>query len=527
VVQLNLPAHTVKLNDPIFGYRIYRLSNPLQPGEQLSILFDLRVDNPGFQNNGFDMSIVENGTFFNNQQYFPSFGYSEGNELKDAGERKKENLPQYHRMAKAEDVFGRRNNYLSNDADWINFETVVSTSSDQIAIAPGYLQKEWTQGNRRYFHYKMDAPILHFYAYLSGRYEVLRDKWRDVNIEIYYHKPHAYNLTRMVDAVKKSLDYYSKSFGPYQYRQLRIIEFPRYAQFAQSLPNTIPYSESIGFIAKLEESDEESIDYPFYVTAHEVAHQWWAHQVIGGNVQGSTLMSEAFSQYSALMIMEKEFGREKMRRFLKYELDAYLSGRGGELIEENPLYRVEDQPYIYYHKGSIVMYALRDYLGEDAVNRALARYLSVYKFQQPPYTNSLEFLEVLRSETPPNQHSLLDDLFRNITLFENRTENVTSTKRSDGKYVVSLQAKAKKLRASDNGTETEIPINDWIDIGIFNKQENKGKSVQKVLYLKKHPITANNVNLEIVVDGKPTHAGIDPLNKLIDRNSDDNQIEVQ
>jgi hypothetical protein len=134
---------------------------------------------------------------------------------------------------------------------------------------------------------------------------------------------------------------------------------------------------------------------------------------------------------------------------------------------------------------------------------------------------------VLRSETPPNQHSLLDDLFRNITLFENRTENVTSTKRSDGKYVVSLQAKAKKLRASDNGTETEIPINDWIDIGIFNKQENKGKSVQKVLYLKKHPITANNVNLEIVVDGKPTHAGIDPLNKLIDRNSDDNQIEVQ
>jgi aminopeptidase N len=430
-------------------------------------------------------------------------------------------------MAKVEDVLGRRNNYLSNDADWINFETVVSTSSDQIAIAPGYLQKEWTKGNRRYFHYRMDAPILHFYAYLSGRYEVLRDKWRDVNIEIYYHKPHTYNLARMVDSIKKSLDYCSKNFGPYQYRQVRIIEFPRYAQFAQSLPNTIPYSESIGFIAKLEESDDESIDYPFYVTAHEVAHQWWAHQVIGGNVQGSTLMSEAFSQYSALMIMEKEFGRERMRRFLKYELDSYLSGRGGELVEENPLYRVEDQSYIYYHKGSIVMYALRDYIGENAVNRALSKYLSSYKFQQPPYTNSLEFLQVLRSETPPNQHSLLDDLFCSITLFENRTENVTSRKRPDGKYVVTLQAKAKKLRASDKGTETEIPINDWIDIGIFNKQEDKGKSEQKVLYLKKHPITSNNVNLEIIVDDKPTHAGIDPLNKLIDRNSDDNQIEVQ
>jgi hypothetical protein len=30
-----------------------------------------------------------------------------------------------------------------------------------------------------------------------------------------------------------------------------------------------------------------------------------------------------------------------MRRFLKYELDAYLSGRGGELIEELPLKLVE------------------------------------------------------------------------------------------------------------------------------------------------------------------------------------------
>jgi ABC-2 type transport system permease protein len=524
---LDLPAHTEKLRDPVFGYHIYRLLKALQPGEQTSIRFDLSVENPGFQNNGSDTSIVENGTFFNNKQYFPSFGYSEGNELKDAGERRKENLPPYHRMAQVDDVFGRRNNYLSNDADWINYETVVSTSSDQIAIAPGYLLQEWTKGNRRYFHYKMDAPILHFYAYLSGRYEVLRDKWRDVNIEIYYHKPHTYNLARMVDAIKKSLDYYTRNFGPYQHRQVRIIEFPRYAQFAQSFPNTIPFSESIGFIARLKENDEESIDYPFYVTAHEVAHQWWAHQLIGGNVQGCTLMSESFSQYSALMIMEKEFGQEKMRRFLKYELDSYLSGRGGELVEEMPLCRVEDQAYIYYHKGSVVLYALRDYIGEETVNRALAKYLAMYKFQQPPYTNSLEFLEVLRGETPASRQSLLDDLFQNITLFENRMETVTCSKRTDGKYVVSLRARAKKLQSSGKGTETEIPINDWIDIGIFSKEKIRGKTEQKVLYLKKHPITSNNVSMEIVVDARPTHAGIDPFNKLVDRNSDDNQIEVQ
>jgi ABC-2 type transport system permease protein len=527
VNRLDMPAHTEKLNDRISGYRIYSLSKPLQPGEETTIRFNLTVENRGFQNNDSDTSIVYNGTFFNNLQYFPSFGYNESLELKDSNARRKQNLPPYHRMAKVDNLFARRNTYLANDADWIHFETVVSTSSDQMALAPGYLQSEWTRGNRRYFHYKMDAPILHFYSYLSARYEVLRDKWKDVNIEIYYHKPHTYNLSRMVDGIKKSLDYFTANFGPYQHRQVRIIEFPRYAQFAQSFPNTIPYSESIGFIARLKRDEEDSIDYPFYVTAHEVAHQWWAHQVIGGNVQGCTLMSESFSQYSALMVMEKEFGQKQMRRFLKYELDSYLRDRGGELVEEMPLQLVENQPYIHYNKGSVVMYALRDYIGESVLNRSLSRYLGLYKFQQPPYTNSLEFMEVLSKEVPADRQSLLDDMFRTITLFENRTEKATCSKRADGRFIVSLQLKSRKFRANGKGSETEIPIHDSIDIGVFSKEKKNSGSEPKVLYLKKHPITTHEVNLEIVVDERPTHAGIDPFNKLVDRNSDDNQIEVK
>ncbi len=64
-----------------------------------------------------------------------------------------------------------------------------------------------------------------------------------------------------------------------------------------------------------------------------------------------------------------------MRRFLRYELDAYLNARGGELIEELPLMLSENQPYIHYRKGSLVMYALQDVVGEDKVNLALT---SVY-----------------------------------------------------------------------------------------------------------------------------------------------------
>jgi ABC-2 type transport system permease protein len=517
--------HDVISKDEIQGYTIYRLKKPLAPGESMPFEFEVEVARRGFRNGGEDTSLVGNGTFFNNREYFPNFGYNPGRELQDRNDRRKHGLAPVIRMAKIDNQFARRNTYIANDADWIDFETTVSTDPDQIAIAPGYLQKEWTANGRRYFHYKMDAPILHFYSYLSAKYKVKRDRWKNVAIEVYYHEPHGYNVDRMIDSVKKSLDYFTANFGPYQHRQVRILEFPAYAQFAQSFPNTIPYSEGIGFIANLE--DEEAIDYPFYVTAHEVAHQWWAHQVIGADVQGSTLMSETLSQYSALMVMEKEYGKDKMRRFLKYELDNYLRSRGGELVEEMPLMLVENQPYIHYRKGSLVLYALRDAIGEENVNRALASYIREVGFQQPPYTISTDLMKHFEAVTPPDRRYLLEDMFRTITLFENRVTTATYAKRPDGKYDVQLTVEAKKMRADGQGIETPIAINDWIDVGVFGeKPRAKGKPEETVLYLTKHRINQPTTKIRLVVDQPPVRAGIDPYNKLVDRNSDDNRMKV-
>ena len=85
-----------------------------------------------------------------------------------------------------------------------------------------------------------------------------------------------------------------------------------------------------------------------YVTANEYGHQYWAHQLISAYMQGGTMLVETMAQYSALMVMKQIYGEEQIRRFLKYELDAYLSARGGEVIEELPLYRVENQGDIHY-----------------------------------------------------------------------------------------------------------------------------------------------------------------------------------
>lgn len=519
--------------DPTVGYRLYRLRQPLQPGARLDFTFTIARAERGFTNDGLPPSsgggdmrstLNYNGTFFNSIGMMPHFGYSEELQLVDRSERRKRGLSDVQRMPKLEDESARGSVGFA-DAGWINFETTVSTSEDQVALAPGYLQREWAENGRRYFHYKMDRPMLAFYCYLSARWEVKRDAWQGVPIEIYYDPQHPYNVERMIDGTKKSLDYFTKNFSPYQHKQVRILEFPRYARFAQSFANTIPYSEAIGFIADLRKP--EDVDYVFYVTAHEMAHQWWAHQVIGANVQGQSMLAESLAQYSALMVMEHEYGREKMRKFLKYELDRYLRGRGGELIEELPLMRVEDQPYIYYQKGSLVFYRLRDEIGEENLNRALANFIRDKAFQQAPFTTTREFIEYIRAQTPPEKYALLDELFARIIFYDNRVTAVRSKQRPDGKFAVEIDFDTAKREADGKGKETPVPVDDWIDVGVFARAGGESEEKEKVLYLRRHHITADVKTLSVAVDEKPYEAGIDPYNKLIDRIPDDNRKQAE
>lgn len=508
-------------NDERLGYRIYRLNRPMQPGERRELRFVQSRAQRGFANEPGQHAIVGNGSFFNSG-IFPHFGYDPGRQLQDRNERRKRGLGEVPRMAKLEDEPARQRNYIAGDADWIDFKTSVCTAPDQIALSPGYLVREYRRDGRRCFDYAMDRPMLPFYSYLSARWKVERDTYPGgIAIEAYYDPKHGYNVDRMIAATKKSLDYFQANFTPYQHRQVRIIEFPGYATFAQSFANTIPFSESIGFVADLR--DPAAVDYVFYVTAHEVAHQWWAHQVIGADLQGSTVLSETLSQYSALMVMEREYGRAKMRRFLKYELDRYLSERAGERVEELPLFRVENQPYIHYRKGSLALYRLREELGEDAVNRALRRFLLDKGYQKPPYTTSAELLAYLRREAKPEQQALITDLFEKIAFYDNRVLSASSKRRADGKYEVTMQLQAAKRYADGKGRETPGRLDDWIEVGVFARGPSGKEEDEKVLYLQRRHVAQGEFTVTAVVDQAPYEVGFDPYNKLIDRVPTDNR----
>jgi len=499
-----------------YGYTIFTLKKPLQQGESLKMSFKQNYITKGFTERS-NISIVYNGTFFDNF-HFPGIGYLEDLELRDSNLRKRHGLEPKKRRAKIDDEKALKEGGADGDGEEINFEIVLSTNDKQIAIAPGYLQKQWAEGNRRYFHYKMDKPMLNFYSIVSARYEVLRDQWHgnnkgsgnSIDLEIYYHKKHDYNLDRMMNGMKRSFDYFTKNFGAYQYQQMRIMEFPRYRSFAQSFPNTVPFSEAIGFIMKID--DEKEVDMSFYVTAHEIAHQWWGHQINPANVEGKAMLTETLAQYAALMVMKQEFPEEKVQQLLEIQMNDYLTGRTGEEFEEKPLALVTSgQQYIHYGKGMVTMNTFQDYVSEDSVNIALKRFIRDW--------DSYKGLKKSKTDRYATTKDLLTvDLFETITLYDNKISEVSYEKVSKDEYNVKLSIDATKYRLNDTGIEHTIPMNDWVDIGIYAKDKN---GEEKRIYLKKHKITGIS-ELEISIAQKPSKAGIDPMNKLIDRDIGNN-----
>lgn len=514
------------------GFYCYNLTQPMQPGDSIKFNFDIAYRPKKYIMNTNQTQVVYNGTFFNNR-LFPSIGYNADGELAENAKRKRYQLPPKSRIASIDDTAAYANTYISNDADWIRFESIVSTKEGQTAIAPGYLQKEWQLNGRHYYHYKMDSPILNFYAFLSASYQVKKEVWQnpyDVNkpvaIEIYHQPGHDYNIDRMIKGIKKSLDYFWKNFSPYQHKQVRILEFPRYATFAQSFPNTIPFSEAIGFIAKVNDTDPTEVDYPFYVTAHEVAHQWWAHQVIGANVQGCTVMSETMAQYSALMVMKKEYGQEAMTKFMRYEMDKYLQNRTQEAKKEVPILKCENQQYIHYRKGSVVMYALQDYLGEDTLNAALAKYIKKVAYQSAPYTTAKEFYSFIKAATPDSLKETVKDLFERIVIYDNTVKEWKATKQPNGKYLVNATVEVIKTQSDSLGKGKEVAPNNWFDITAFAKNDKNKSQQGKILYNKKIKITSKLQKIEFTVDSEPYFLGIDSFNKMIDKEPRNNIKDI-
>ena len=509
-------------------YRIYKLDKVMKPGDSAVLQIASVNYNKGFTNGISGTDILKNGTFFAGG--LPTIGYDAQSELESDEKRKKYKLkPKEDELPPYNDPEGIRTLLFSDDADLITMDITVGTIKGQTAIAPGKLVKKWEKDNRVYTQFVQKSPKVDlFFDVVSAEYELKKDQsilpnGKPVALELYYHKTHNTNLDRFMAAYKDGLAMFSKEYGDYQFEQLRLLEFPKYRTFAQSFPNTVSYSEAFGYTADFKPDD---FDYCYFVTAHELAHQWWGHQVVPNKTRGANLISEALAEYTALILSEKKYGRDNMKRFLKQELDQYLRGRANESKKENVFIDC-NRAYQWYYKGSLILYGLRDLITEDTLNKALHEFRDEFAFREnPPFAGSHDLYNAIDKHVPDSLKYYLEDTWKRITLYENKVLDVTSVSgKKKGEQIITLKISTRKMYADSKGNEKPAAqMNDYIEIGIFSAdtEDKQGRKITNPLYLKKHKFKAGVQTIKIVVNGAAVRAGIDPYIKLIDRIPDDN-----
>ena len=509
------PARRVIADDDLRHYA-FALSRPLPPGASTTLHFTVEFGGRGFTSAGIDRAIAERGSAFRDLAWFPQVGYQAGRELKTAGARRQAGLPAKPGSPLLDDPAAPMD---PARAQRITVDTVISTAPGHTAIAPGLLRRQWTQGGRPHFHYVTEAPIRDDLWFYSSGYQVLRDHWNGIAIEVFHHPAHPWNAERMVRAAKAVLASMSRDFGPYPYRHLRFTEVHGGGGL-HAAPADVSFQE--GYARFHPEADWRDVDFAFGVAGHEVAHQWWGNQLTPAMVEGAPLLSESLAWHSSLQAMRETFGEAHLQRMLGVMRDAFLTpnSRAGKPL----LYAVDWLES--YRKGPFAMYALGEYLGNDAMNAALRRLLQDHRANTLPLPTARDLYRELEAVTPPHLQGLLHDLLAANTYWELKATRASARPVADGRWEVTLDVSARKMTFDEAANRTPVPMDDLVEIGVYGQAADDGAEAP-LLYRELHRIRDGQQRIEVTVAATPGQAGIDPRHLLPDVKPGDNLATIR
>ncbi len=514
-----------------FGLYKISISEPMMPGDSLEFAFQQNYRVPKLSSE-FSPYLVSNGTLIDDY-HLPSLGYLDDIEIADAKLRAEFGLPA-QTGNQANDLDALTIGKANGNGEYIDLEIIVSTDSSQNAIAPGNLIKKWKENDRAFFHYRTDQKISNLFSIVSADYELISSEieFQDsasVELEIYHHSGHEFNTKSMMAGMKHSLEYFSKHFSPYQFDHLRMVEVPIYHDRAQSIPGMISMAENMGFT--LDTESENGPDLPFFITAHEVAHQWWGDQVNAADVPGQLMIAETLAQYSALMVFKQRYGEEKKNEILKWNMRQYFKNRMRLDEHEAPLSLVKSgEDHVYYRKGLVVMNALEQLLSEEKINKALTSFIKDWNSKngtkhiaENRYPTTEDLLSYLYEVTPASKKQVVTELLESVIIYDNEIEEVKVVQRDTGDFEIKVKIAFEKLEVSDWQTEREMAFDHPVEIEFYSVDEY-GK-LKMIDILEIFP-QKDEESFTFELNDKPDVVIVDPNFMLLDRDVLDNRMEV-
>jgi hypothetical protein len=515
------------LADPELGMHSFELDSPLEPGATCVLRFELELTDEGFSVRGAEHWLRRNGTFllagtgrhpfFRGATIFPGLGYDSTRELTEVGDRRRQGLGIWTGLPRP-DASGASAR-AAGGTSLADVELLVSTCSDQTIVAPGILEKSWEEDGRRFFRFVTPRPIGTLFPIVSARLELVRREWNGIQLELYHHPTHTWNVERILHAMERSLECFERTLGPYPEEALRLVEIPDLGSFACSFPWVMGFVESMAFGAPPHE--EGKLDPVMWVVAHEVAHQWWDHQVPAAEAQGSTMVGETLAEYGSLRVLQEEYGEEQTRDTAAHYREVYLRQRSRSTRGERPLVTVEDQDFVHYAKGFVALHALAHRVGAQAIDEALASIVATHANRGAPYVTSIDVLAAVRARIPESMHAFFADWFERIVFLDVGITRATTRKLADGRWALRVELRARKALADEDGHEQEITPADDVELAIFGEgKEDDALQVSSI------HVDAATVTFETSVDQRPTHVRLNPELLYLDRNLSDDELGV-
>ncbi|MBB6239054.1 hypothetical protein HDC90_003701 [Pedobacter sp. AK013] len=493
--------------DEAFNQQFITLKTPLQPNEEIMMDFSVEVIRSGFIPFNSENSVVKNGSYIELEKIVPQFDYCYNFESEDKRERKRAGLPE---------IASKPN--LNNTYELIHLETTISTAIDQQVITVGELQKNWIANNRSYFRYKTSIPINFMFALSSARYRVKKEKYKGVDLRVYYQSGQEYNLKSMFKAVRDALDYGNAHFAKYPLKHLTIAEIPQYKGAATAYPGVVFSAENINFLGNY--SQKDAIDQSYAIAAHETAHQWWANILAPANVAGYAMLTESLAKYTENVLIEKTFGKMYLRKYLAYDNNLYFLNRNNN-ERELPLAKTLDQPYVHYQKGGITMYAVKELIGEKKFNTILSQLIIDHENPKPKAT-AADLVNALLKQVLPKHKKFINDCFNEVVTYDLDIKLINCKKLMNGKFKIDLEIDAERLANGDK----QLPDLE-VDLACFDQLEMDWEPDIKPVYTQKLQVSQRKTKLSIIVAHQPKTVVIDPYGYVLDVDKGDHVAVVE
>jgi len=218
------------------------------------------------------------------------------------------------------------------------------------------------------------APMRDFTVILGEKYERSGRDVRGVVVNSYSYKQHTAGGARALDVAVDALEAFTDFFGPYPYTELDVVETPNYL-------GGMEYSG----LAVVEDGLYPGVSTVEWLTAHEVAHQWWM-VVVGNDQVNDPWLDEALTQYSTMLYYEAVYGKARANAILNtvfVQTHRALKSAGRDMPADLPADAYPSHLYFdtVYDKGALYFHELRERLGDEVFFDTLQPYYERHRFQ--------------------------------------------------------------------------------------------------------------------------------------------------